>query len=58
MNNSNPVSSVPLPIAIVVGGIGVLIGLTQPLWVAIVYVVAVTALAYIVVKIREQSKKS
>jgi hypothetical protein len=56
MNKSNPVSSVPLPIAIVVGGLGVIIGMTQPLWVAILYVIVVTALAFVVVKLREKPK--
>ncbi len=50
--NNNPVNNVPPVVTLIVGGLGVLIGFTQPLWVAVVYVVAVFAITYVFLKLR------
>jgi type IV secretory pathway TrbD component len=50
-------SNVPRWLAILVGGAGFVIGFTQPLWVAIVYVVALAVVGVIYVKVQDSRNK-
>jgi hypothetical protein len=49
----DPFANLPRWLAILVGGTGFIIGFTQPLWVAIVYIVVLVVVGYIYVKVRQ-----
>ncbi|MEP7285997.1 MAG: hypothetical protein ABI947_09540 [Chloroflexota bacterium] len=58
MSNYKPnvIDSVPKWLAILVGGIGAVIGFTQPLWVGILYVVVIVSVGFVWMKLRESAK--
>jgi hypothetical protein len=55
--SSDPFSNLPRWLAIVVGGIGFVIGFTQPLWVAIVYIAALIIAGVVFVKVQQSRSK-